>query len=166
MKTCTSCGSQVRIENEVCPNCKVGTHFTSRQVHAWGFDTSGTSAAEKSAEIQKSLEEGVGLQPKSAENFDMKQLENLIKTVTVAQNRTTHSIRAFVRFLFIQLSATTLAGIFWVISSANVDQYACLTEGKNCSANTPLQVLSAAIWIAGVFLSSRAGWDELEKSRI
>ena len=96
----------------------------------------------------------------------MSKIERLLTEVTVAQNKTTHAVRAFVRFLFIQLSATTLAGFFWLLSTASIDQNSCLNLGTKCEANTPLQILAVATWIIGIFLSSRAGWAELEKSKV
>ena len=75
-----------------------------------------------------------------------------------AQNRTTHAVRAFVRFLFIQLSALTLATFLFFISSQLVDE-----EG---APNTFLLIMGGVIWIIGLVWSSTAGWSELEKSNI
>ena len=75
-----------------------------------------------------------------------------------AQNRTTHAVRAFVRFLFIQLSALTLATILFFISFQLVDE-----EG---APNTFLLIMGGVIWIIGLVWSSTAGWSELEKSNI
>ena len=75
-----------------------------------------------------------------------------------AQNRTTHAVRAFVRFLFIQLSALTLATFLFFISFQLVDE-----EG---APNTFLLIMGGVIWIIGLVWSSTAGWSELEKSNI
>ena len=75
-----------------------------------------------------------------------------------AQNRTTHAVRAFVRFLFIQLSALTLATFLFFISFQLVDE-----EG---APNTFLLIMGGVIWIIGLVWSSSAGWSELEKSNI
>ncbi len=83
-----------------------------------------------------------------------------------AQNRTTHAVRAFVRFLFIQLSGITFAVLLWNVSLAFVDQQDCLQYGDNCNGNAFLQFLAGVVWIVSVIWSSRAGWEELEKSNV
>jgi Na+/melibiose symporter-like transporter len=75
-----------------------------------------------------------------------------------AQNRTTHAVRAFVRFLFIQLSALTLATFIFFVSFQLVNE-----EG---APNTFLLIMGGVIWIIGLVWSSSAGWSELEKSNI
>ena len=75
-----------------------------------------------------------------------------------AQNRTTHAVRAFVRFLFIQLSALTLATFLFFVSFQLVNE-----EG---APNTFLLIMGGVIWIIGLVWSSTAGWSELEKSNI
>ena len=77
-----------------------------------------------------------------------KTIDDLIR----AQNRTTHAVRAFVRFLFIQLTGITLVVFLWNLS---------LTTG-----NSSIQGLAGIIWIATVIWSSYAGWEELNKSNI
>ena len=77
-----------------------------------------------------------------------KTIDDLIR----AQNRTTHAVRAFVRFLFIQLTGITLVVFLWNLS---------LTTG-----NGSIQGLAGIIWIATVIWSSYAGWEELNKSNI
>jgi hypothetical protein len=76
--------------------------------------------------------------------------EDLIR----AQNRTTHAVRAFVRFLFIQLSGITFAVLLWNLSLADED------------GNAFLQFLAVVVWIVAVVWSSKAGWEELEKSAV
>lgn len=89
-----------------------------------------------------------------------------LEDLLYAQNRTTHAVRAFVRFLFIQLSGITLASLFWLMSDLTIDEEKCLASQENCSGNTFLQALAVVILIIGVFWSSQAGWSELEKSEI
>jgi len=91
-----------------------------------------------------------------------KGIDDLIR----AQNRTTHAVRAFVRFLFIQLTGITFAIFLWNISTAFIDQQKCIEYGTNCTGNTFLQFLAVVVWIASVVWSSQAGWDELAKSNI
>jgi len=83
-----------------------------------------------------------------------------------AQNRTTHAVRAFVRFLFIQLSGITCAVFIWNISLAMADEQSCYQSGRNCTGNTFLQFVAGVVWIIAVIWSSKAGWEELDKSNI
>ena len=76
-------------------------------------------------------------------------LDDLVR----AQNRTTHAVRAFVRFLFIQLTGITCAVFLWNMSIA--------VEG-----NTVIGFLAAVVWLGAVIWSSAAGWDELRKSNV
>ena len=91
-----------------------------------------------------------------------KTIDDLIR----AQNRTTHAVRAFVRFLFIQLTGITLAVFLWNISLAFIDEQACYRSGDHCTGNAFLQFLAAIVWIVAVIWSSSAGWDELNKSNV
>ena len=83
-----------------------------------------------------------------------------------AQNRTTHAVRAFVRFLFIQLTGITLAILIWNASNLFINEENCRLAGDNCSGNSFLQFLSALTLIISVFWSSQVGWRELAKSEI
>ena len=94
------------------------------------------------------------------------KLSGDFEALVQAQSRTTHAVRAFVRFLFIQLTAITFAVFLWNFSLTSVDTTKCLTEGTNCSGNTPLQIIAVLVWIIGLVWSSSAGWSELEKSNI
>lgn len=86
--------------------------------------------------------------------------------VIEAQNRTTHAVRAFVRFLFIQLSATTLAIFLWNLSNIVVDTSECVYNSDKCGGNGFLQFLAIATLLVGIIWSSNAGWNELSKSEI
>jgi hypothetical protein len=94
--------------------------------------------------------------------INSEQIRELIR----AQNRTTHAVRAFVRFLFIQLSATTTAIVIWNISTAFIDQEECFRSSENCTGNGFLQFLAAVVLIGGIIWSSAAGWNELGKSKV
>ena len=89
-----------------------------------------------------------------------------IHELIAAQNRTTHSVRAFVRFLFIQLTTLTLVAFIWNLASVSVDPVACANSGKHCNPVGALQTLAVIIWIIGVVWSSISGWSELKKSEI
>jgi len=122
-------------------------------------------SSEPSKEIDFQLTE-TSNEPTSgpASNSNQETLD--IKDLIHAQNRTTHAIRAFVRFIFIQLTGITLAVFLWNLSAAFTDPQKCLIDGSNCNGNTFLQFLAAAVWIVSVIWSSAVGWQELDKSGI
>ena len=91
-----------------------------------------------------------------------KTIDDLIR----AQNRTTHAVRAFVRFLFIQLSAMTLGAFIWNLSLGMADAESCAYDGTNCDGNSALQIVAGLVVLGGIIWSSSAGWSELEKSNI
>ena len=91
-----------------------------------------------------------------------KTIDDLIR----AQNRTTHAVRAFVRFLFIQLTGITLVVFLWNLSLTLIDEQDCFQSGDNCGGNTSIQLLAGITWIATVIWSSYAGWEELNKSNV
>jgi hypothetical protein len=96
---------------------------------------------------------------------DFSFLNSETRQIVLAQNRTTHAIRAFVRFLFIQLSFTTFAGVLFVIASAASSTYSCSQYGE-CGVSTFFTVAAVLSIIIGIFVSSNAGWSELAKSSI
>ena len=95
-----------------------------------------------------------------------KKMNQDFQELIEAQNRTTHAVRAFVRFLFIQLTAITFAVFLWNVSTMSIDLTKCAEEGTNCSANGFFQTCAVLVWILGVVVSSNAGWGELKKSEI
>lgn len=146
LKYCDKCEEPVEQIVMVCPKCKSEMFVHSKN----GEDTVKEHFA-KNVEKNKVKK----TQPDTT-------LDDLLR----AQNRTTHAVRAFVRFLFIQLTGITLAVFLWNISLAFIDEQACYRSGDNCTGNTFLQFLAAIVWIVAVIWSSSAGWDELNKSNI
>ena len=122
-----------------------------------GVATTATAAPQSSAASKKSV--ATEIPQLSATG---KTIDDLIR----AQNRTTHAVRAFVRFLFIQLSAMTLGLFIWNLAAASADPEACAYEGTNCTGNSSLQVIAGLVFLGGIIWSSAAGWSELEKSNI
>lgn len=154
-KTCAKCGEFVEVDRRKCPHC-----------FSWDFleGTSPETAAVIKAAVQiKALPQEPA--PLTTEELLAQVNANLLK-IENSTNRTTRAVRAFVRFLFIQLSATSLAYCVWNLADSSVDQYQCLRFGSHCSPNPFLSFLGVAIFIVGVVWSSRAGWSELEKSNI
>lgn len=93
-----------------------------------------------------------------------KDLPALLEESIKASNRTTYAIRAFVRFLFIQLSFLTAAYFAWQIGLAFPDEDNCNPLG--CQPNGFWYFAVFAIVATGVILSSRAGWHELSLSEV
>ena len=84
------------------------------------------------------------------------RIESLLEESIRASNRTTHAVRAFVRFLFIQLVAITLAA--FVFASANIVD--------PVEPPAILLLIAGAIWVGGVIYSSIEGWKEVAKSDV
>lgn len=90
--------------------------------------------------------------------------QDLLVEVIAASNRTTRAVRAFVLFLFIQLTFTTAALFLWNSGSQIQDPSQCY-EGL-CEPDWVTMWLAVVVWIIGVISSSVAGWTELSKSNI
>jgi hypothetical protein len=95
------------------------------------------------------------VQPPTISNFPTlySSGETTLEDLVRAQNRTTHAVRAFVRFLFIQLTGLTLVFFLWNLFLE--------TDG-----NGFVGFLVLVVWLGTVVWSSAAGWDELNKSNI
>jgi hypothetical protein len=90
--------------------------------------------------------------------------QDLLVDVIAASNRTTRAVRAFVRFLFIQLTATTAAVVIWNLGSQFQDRSQCFAGV--CEPNGVAVFFAIVVWIVGVVWSSVAGWTELSYSDI
>ena len=142
---CPKCDVAVGWHLEKCPTCQ-----TKKDHFIFTNSTSGQ-------EIEEFEETSVASKWKG---------ELTLADVVRAQNRTTHAVRAFVRFLFIQLTGITVTVFLWNLSLAFRDQQDCDAYGSNCTGNTFLQVLATVVFIGSVIWSSNAGWSELSKSDI
>lgn len=92
----------------------------------------------------------------------MSETEKLLQELIQATDRTTRAVRAFVRFLFIQLAAVTLAVVVFQLGIITQDPSECAFG--ICQPNGFTTSVAALIWIGGVIWSSNAGWGELELS--
>ena len=82
-----------------------------------------------------------------------RDIERLLAEILKSTSKTTHAVRAFVRFLFIQLSASTLAVLFLYWSQP--------------FSYHPIQFLAVSgiiIYLIGAVWASIAGWSELSQS--
>ena len=83
-----------------------------------------------------------------------------------AQNRTTYAVRAIVRFILIQFTGLSFSFAMWSISNSFIDADECVNEGTSCSGNAFFQVIAVSVYLLTIYLSSRAAWTDLEKSRV
>lgn len=131
---CSTCGRPYRKDIlKLCPSC------ASREDSNVNTRAAETSISAKSQQYTAATESP--------------EVERLLRAIVVSTGKTTHAVRAFVRFLFIQLSATTLAGlfIFWSNPFSN-------------ESNDFLFWVGALIYLGGFVWSSAAGWHELSES--
>ena len=161
--------AEPKIINENCATCGKGIEPMRFSALTKKLSTP------KNAEKQSYAESQIGIKQAVQERADARTQNDFSKNISSpndirelirAQNRTTHAVRAFVRFLFIQLSATTIAVMLWNLSEAFIDQEECFRNGNNCSGNGFLQFVAAVVLIGGMIWSSAAGWDELGKSKV
>lgn len=94
----------------------------------------------------------------------MSETEKLLQELIQATDRTTRAVRAFVRFLFIQLAAITLAFVVFQLGIITQDSSECALG--ICRPNGFTTAVAALIWIGGVIWSSITGWKELGLSEI
>lgn len=112
---------------------------------------------------------GVELSTKILTNSSLETSANN-DDVVKAIDRTTHAVRAFVLFLFYQLTALTAAlgtyGLARFIGNRNSECSEQLRAYGACSPNSFLLVVAFFIWVFGVIYSSNVGWSEIKKSAI
>lgn len=93
-----------------------------------------------------------------------KTIEELLRENIQASNRTTHAVRAFVLFLFVQLTFGTLAWGLWQVGLASASTKDCGI--LPCAPDDGWSVVVTVIVALGVWISSQLGWNELAKSRV
>jgi hypothetical protein len=174
LKKCQDCKTEYHDQDAIrfghCPNCD-SEFFTLVSLKEVATTTTKKNPAKNSRSGNPFHSATSSSQ--SDQVAEVSEIEKLIATqnkntldLIQAQNKTTHAVRAFVRFLFIQLSGLTLVFFTWNLSLMSVDPNECARFGEKCEGNLFLQFLSIGIWIGTVILSSRAGWSELEKSDV
>lgn len=90
------------------------------------------------------------------------QSEELLREILKSTNRTTRAVRAFVRFLFIQLSAITMAVLVFNLGDLLQNPSECAYG--ICPPSPGFTLFAGLIWVVGVVWASYAGWNELELS--
>jgi hypothetical protein len=84
---------------------------------------------------------------------------------TAASDRTTRAIRAFVLFLFIQLTFTSIAAfMYW--QGASILESTSIWDSGSRLLGILLSALAVGIFVAGILLSSFMGWRELALSKL
>ena len=79
-----------------------------------------------------------------------KEILEVLERIEQASNRTTYAVRAFVRFLFIQLSATTIGSMLAAAAAATGQAW--------------IAVIGGLVTTGGLFWGGYAGRAELRKS--
>ena len=105
----------------------------------------------------------------SLEDIEKIMVENQERQIA-ATNRTTHAVRAFVLFLFYQLSSITTAAILYFLAvwvgNQNDECEPILRQYGACDPQPFLLLLALIVWVSGVVYSSKVGWEEIKKSDI
>jgi hypothetical protein len=180
LKYCDDCHEPVEQVVMSCPECKCTTFVHGAEIMKRNKKeranrpktptltptlTPNPESTQRTQKSEKSYSES-STTPTPVSTIVLSKTGKTLDDLIAAQNKTTHAVRAFVRFLFIQLTGLTLAVFLWNLSLAFINSNDCLQSGENCSGNVALQFMAVGVWIATVILSSRAGWDELQKSDI
>jgi hypothetical protein len=158
-KWCMKCHEELKLDSEECRLCGGETFYHFKPEHEAPPEAT-------IAPLIKNYSEKFNKKSKFEKLEKTEITSEDIKELIKAQNRTTHAVRAFVSFLFLQLSFTTFALFVYGIADAFADPYKCQNYGTNCGSNGAIQLIAIIIWITGVIISSRSGWSELEKSEI
>ena len=164
MKYCDKC--EVAVDQAVleCPDCGHKKFVPGTVI--WKRDTPKPSApkvttpstpqlaAKVSSANQPNLKDSAPPpRPTPNMNGEFSKTGKTIDDLIRAQNRTTHAVRAFVRFLFIQLTGLTIVYFLWNLFVES-------------DGNAFIAFLVLAVWLVTVIWSSAAGWDELRKSNV
>lgn len=81
------------------------------------------------------------------------QLADLLRANIEASNRTTHAVRAIVRYVFLQLTITTVCGVLYAIGAAT-------------NLNQIFVPITSIAWIAGTIYASLTARNDLKASAV
>ena len=81
------------------------------------------------------------------------ELVNLLRANIEASNRTTHAVRAIVRYVFLQLTITTVCGVLYAVGAAT-------------NLNQIFVPISSIAWIAGTVYASVSARRDLKASAV
>lgn len=176
---CTHCASDVLPDGKFCGTCGAAVAAEPcRENHHWVSAGRGKGMKCTNCEFSHFVA-STTTSNRQTSSFNFSQSpsitarattnrETTLEDVVRATNRTTHAVRAFVLFLFYQLTALTIAYMVYSLAEivGNSDEN-CPYEARTlnlCSPNSFLLFLAGVIWITGIVLSSRVGWSEIQKS--
>ncbi len=153
----------------ICPNCKRDNADYLRFCDACGKDLRDLALSKpigaKDSETVTEIDSKDLQSSKKIDLNEMSQNELMIQSIH-ASNRTTHAIRALVRFFMVQLSFITAAFFVNFLNQLTVDEYECSRWGDKCSPSDLGSLLVVAVLVVGVVISSKLAWAELEHSNI
>ena len=81
------------------------------------------------------------------------ELASLLRANIEASNRTTHAVRAIVRYVFLQLTITTVCGVLYAVGAAT-------------NLNQIFVPISSIAWIAGTVYASLSARRDLKASAV
>ena len=82
-----------------------------------------------------------------------KEIADLLKQNIEASNRTTHAVRAIVRYAFTQISITTITGILYAFGAA-------------ANLNAIFVPVASAVWLIGSILAAWTARNDLKASAV
>ena len=81
------------------------------------------------------------------------ELLQLLKQNVEASNRTTHAVRAIVRYAFLQISITTVTGVLYAIGAAT-------------NLNAITVPVASVVWLAGSIFAGWTARNDLKNSKV
>lgn len=81
------------------------------------------------------------------------EIADLLKQNIEASNRTTHAVRAIVRYAFTQISITTITGIVYAVGAA-------------ANLNAISVPIASAVWLIGSIFAAWAARNDLKASKV
>lgn len=91
--------------------------------------------------------------PKKDSSSEHAELAALLKANIEASNRTTHAVRAIVRFVFLQLTITTVCGLLVAV-------------GASINLNQVFVPISSLIWLGGTIFAGFTARRDLKSSAV
>ena len=82
-----------------------------------------------------------------------KEIAELLKQNIEASNRTTHAVRAIVRYAFTQISITTITGVIYALGAAT-------------NFNVLTVPLASVVWLVGSVLAAWQARNDLKNSKV
>ena len=132
----------------LCEVCKEEEFRTAKTPCSYCAGTAQPLNGEDINYVGEVMEPGVPSKKRVARSSAPATLDDVV----ASQNRTTHAIRALVRFLFIQFSTLFVAGFFSGLALVFDENF--------------LNIIALLVVLGGLIASSVAGWNELQKSDV